>query len=230
MKKKMMLAILTGVMLFSMTACGNQKPDLEEVEKAIANGEVTIEDALDKEWITKDWAEEYLNANSHAAADKTVSFAIGDFETTTVSGEKYGNENIMGTTFWAFLDLTTEESKEWMETLKDVYPELQEKGAQVLVCVKNNGEDQTLEKMPFPMIIYNESVRNALDHMNMAEMAEELPNCGSWFANHYFASSWNSMITKEQLLNEADIFININNGGELAETEEEMENAAAAIQ
>lgn len=35
---KMMLVIQTGVMYFSVAVCGNQKPDLEEVEKAIVNG------------------------------------------------------------------------------------------------------------------------------------------------------------------------------------------------
>lgn len=212
MKKKVAAVFLTGAIILSLTACGAQKPDLKEVEKAISNGEVTIEDALAKGWITQDWADEYLDANSHAAADKTVSFAIGDFETITVSGEKYCNDNIADTTFWAFLDLTTEESKEWMEILKNSYQELQEKNAEVLVCVKNRTEDQTFENIPFPMIIYNESLKNALDHMNMSEMVEELPNCGNWFANDYFASSWSSLITKEQLLREVDFFKNLSGG------------------
>lgn len=229
MQKKIVSVFLTGVMFLSLTACGTPKPDLKEVEKAISNGEVTIEDALDKGWITQDWADEYLDANSHAAADKTVSFSIGDFETTTVSGETYRNDNIADTTFWAFLDLTTEEAAEWMETLKNSYPELQEKNAEVLVCVKNHTEDQAFSDIPFPMIIYNESVKNALDHMNMSEMVEELPNCGNWFANDYFASSWSSIITKEQLLKEVDLFTNLNDGGVPAADDDETETAAAAI-
>jgi len=112
MKKKMVSVILTGAMILSMTACGTQKPDLKEVENAIANGEVTLEDALEKEWVTQEWVDEYLEENSHAAADKTVSFAIGEFETTTVSGEKYSNKNMGDTMFWTFLDMTTEESQE----------------------------------------------------------------------------------------------------------------------
>lgn len=213
MKKKIVVSFLVGAMMFSLAACGDQKPDLKEVEQAISNGEVTIEDALDKGWVTQDWVDTFLEANSQAAADKTVSFAIGEFETTTVSGEKYSNENITGTTFWAFIDMDTEESKEWLDTLNNSYPEIQEKGAEILVCVKNYTEDQRFENVPFPIIIYNESVKNALDHMNMSEMAEEIPNCGNWFVNSYFASSWNAMITKEQLLKEVDIFTNLNSEG-----------------
>lgn len=227
MKKNIISALLMGAMMVSLAACGTQKPDLKEVETAISNGEVTIEDALDKGWITQDWVDEYLEASGHAAADKTISFAIDDFETTTISGENYRNKDIVNPTFWAFIDLDTEESKEWLEILKTSCPELHKKGAEFLVCVKNYTEDQTLENMPFPMILYNESLKNALDHMNMAEMVEELPNCGNWFANDYFASSWSSVITTEQLMKEVDIFINLKNGGTPAATDNETEAAAA---
>lgn len=226
MKKRIVSIFLMGTMILSLAGCMEQKPSLEEVEKAISNGEVTVEDALDKGWITQDWAEAFLDANSHEAADKTVSFAIGEFETTTVYGEKYHNKNIADTTFWAFLDLATEESAEWIETLKNSYQELQEKNAEILVCIKNHTEDLSFENIPFPIIIYNESLKNALDHMNMSEMVEELPNCGNWFANDYFASSWNSMITKEQLLKEADIFTNLNTKEVPAATDNETESAS----
>lgn len=136
MKNKIVAIILMGVMILSFTACGSQKPDLKEVEKAISNGEVTIEDALDKGWVSQKWVDEYLEENSQAAADKTVSFSIEEFETTTVQGEKYSNNNIKGTTFWAFIDLETDESKEWLDTLNKSYSKLKEKGADILVCVK----------------------------------------------------------------------------------------------
>lgn len=229
MQKKMVSVFGMGAIVLSLAACGTQKPDLKEVEQAISNGEVTIEDALDKGWVTQDWVDEFLDANSHAAADKTVSFAIGEFETTTVSGETYSNADIAGTTFWAFIDLNTEASKEWLDTLDSLYPEIKEKGAELLVCVKNHTEDQTFENIPFPMIIYNASVKSALDHMNMSEMVEEVPNCGNWFVDTYFASSWSSIITKEQILKEVEVFTNLHDEGAPAAEDEETENAAAAI-
>ena len=119
MKKKIGLIFLMGTMSLSLTACASKKPDLKEVESAISNGEVTIEDALEKGWVTQDWVDEFLDTHSHAAADKTESFAIEDFETRTVSGEKFCNDNIADTTFWAFLDFTTEEAEEWIEILKN---------------------------------------------------------------------------------------------------------------
>lgn len=229
MKNKIVAIILMGVMILSFTACGSQKPDLKEVEKAISNGEVTIEDALDKGWVSQKWVDKYLEENSQAAADKTVSFSIEEFETTTVQGEKYSNNNIKGTTFWAFIDLETDESKEWLDTLNKSYSKLKEKGADILVCVKNYTEDQAFENLPFPMILYNESVKNALDNMNMSETIEELPNCGNWFVNSYFASSWYSIITEDQLLTEVDIFTNLNQEVAPEGKEENAENAASAI-
>ena len=113
-----------------------------------------------------------------------------------------------------------------METLKNSYEELKEKNAEILVCVKNQREDQTFESLPFPMIIYNESVKKALNHMNMSEMVEELSNCGNWFANEYFASSWSSVITKEQLVKEVEIFTKLNSEGAAEDENPETENAA----
>lgn len=85
------------------------------------------------------------------------------------------------------------------------------------------------ENLPFPMILYNESVKNALDNMNMSETIEELPNCGNWFVNSYFASSWYSIITEDQLLTEVDIFTNLNQEIAPEGKEENTENAASAI-
>gem|GEM_PF-4633847 len=228
-EEKNRITFLAGRYAFIVNRLRGQKPDLKEVEKAIANGTLTIEDALNKGLVTQDWVDEFLDANSHAAADKTVSFAIEDFETTTISGETYRKNNIADTTFWAFVDLDTEEAEEWLNTLNSSYPEMQKKGAEVLVCVKDPTKDQTFENISFPMIIYNKSVENALDQMNMSEMVEEIPNCGNWFVNGYFASSWNSLITEEQLLEEVDIFTNLNNEEATEATNQKTESAATAI-
>ena len=52
-------AILAGALALCLTlsACGSKAPSPEEVEAAIRDGSVTVEDALDKGWITQEWAE-----------------------------------------------------------------------------------------------------------------------------------------------------------------------------
>ena len=61
MKKKIVLAIALALCL-ALSACGSKSPSLEEVESAIRDGSVTIEDALDKGWITQEWADATIPA------------------------------------------------------------------------------------------------------------------------------------------------------------------------
>lgn len=207
MQKKILTILMTAVCVVSFTACGSQKPSMEEVENAIVSGKVTLEDALDKGWITEEWADQYLNAHSEEAADKTESFSIGEFYTQTVSGEEYTKENLEAVTFWAFIDPLDDEAEEWYQTLKDSYTEIREKGAEILICCKNEAETSLFEDAPFPVILYNESVKNALSNMNMSEMVEEMPNAGNWFVGKYFASAWYGKLDKEQLIKDSDNFI-----------------------
>lgn len=51
MKKKMILAGALALCL-TLSACGSQAPSREEVEAAIEDGSITVEDALNKGWVT----------------------------------------------------------------------------------------------------------------------------------------------------------------------------------
>lgn len=52
MNKKLLLTAALALCL-SLTACAEKAPSLDEVEAAIRDGSVTMEDALDKGWITR---------------------------------------------------------------------------------------------------------------------------------------------------------------------------------
>ena len=52
--KRFAAIFLSAVCTLSLTACGSQKPSLDEVEKAISEGNVTVEDALEKGWVTQE--------------------------------------------------------------------------------------------------------------------------------------------------------------------------------
>ena len=61
--KRLTAFFLAAVCALSLAACGSQKPSLDEVEKAISEGNVTVEDALEKGWVTQEWADEYRAQN-----------------------------------------------------------------------------------------------------------------------------------------------------------------------
>lgn len=226
MKKKFLTILMTAVCSMSLIACGNQKPSMEEVEKAIAEGNVTVEDALDKGWVTQDWVDQYLDSHTVDAADKTESFAIDDFHTQTISGDEYTKEDLHAVTFWAFIDPLDDEAEGWYQTLVNSYEKIKEKGAEILICCKNETEISLFKDAPFQVIFYNESVKDALNNMNMSEMIEEMTHTGNWFVDKYFASSWYAKLNADQLIKDADIFIQKYN--ELNDTDSNNQSANEA--
>lgn len=52
MKQKWIIAAALAIS-FTLAACGQSKPSIEEVEAAIGDGSLTVQDALDKGWITQ---------------------------------------------------------------------------------------------------------------------------------------------------------------------------------
>jgi len=72
--KRWTVMFLTAACALSLAACGTQKPSLDEVKQAIAEGTVTLEDAVGKGWVTQEWADEYLEENSVPAADTTSTW------------------------------------------------------------------------------------------------------------------------------------------------------------
>jgi len=62
--------ILAGALALCLTlsACGDKAPKQEEVEAAIRDGSLTVEDTLDKGWIDQAWVDSYMEENSVPAA------------------------------------------------------------------------------------------------------------------------------------------------------------------
>lgn len=209
MMKKWMAILAAAGCLLALSGCGQQKPSLDEVEQTINEGNITVEDALDKGWITQEWADQYIASNTVDAADKTVSFGIGDFKTQTAAGEEFTREDLNPVTFWAFIDPSDSEAESWYQALTESYQEIEDKGAEVLVCTKDDEDFSMFEDAPFTVIVYNDSVEEALSNNGMSEMVEELPNTGNWFVGEYFASSWYSKLTAEDLIEAADGFIGL---------------------
>lgn len=193
----------------SLAACGSQKPSLDEVEKAISEGNVTVEDALEKGWVTQEWVDEYEEQQSVPAASKTEAGAIGEFSTTTLSGEEFTREDMADVTLFVFLDPSDPDAKTFYQALTDGYEGVKENGADILVCTKNEEGNDLFEGAPFPVIDYNDSLKAAVE--NHREMIEGMPNTASWCVHAAFYSAWFSAVEGEELGDSAAGFVEMQN-------------------
>ena len=192
---------LASLCALSLAACGNQAPSLEEVEEAIVEGNVTLEDALSKGWVTQEWADEYIEKNAVPAVSKLEAHAIDDFTTQTLDGDTFTKDDISGVTFLGFIDPTTEEGKSFYQELIAGYDGVKEAGADILVIVKGEDGRDLFEDAPFQVILYNEEMSSAMK--DQADMVANLPATGAWYGNGSILSSWSLMVSKDELADSA---------------------------
>ncbi len=203
--KRFTAIFLAAICTLSLAACGSQKPSLDEVEKAISEGNVTVEDALEKGWVTQEWADEYEEKQGIPATSKTEAGAIGAFSTTTLTGEEFTREQMADVTLFVFLDPADPDAKTFYQALADGYESVKENGAEILVCTKSEDGNELFEGAPFPVIHYNDSLKTAVK--NHKGMIEGVPNTGSWCVNTSFYSAWFSAVEAEELADSAANFI-----------------------
>lgn len=200
-----LVALLCAASLAAtLTACTN-KPTQEEVEQAIADGSVTVEDAVEKGWVTQEWAEEYQESLSVPAIDKVAYHAIEEFTTQTMSGEEFTRDDVADVTFFAFIDPASSEAENYYQEIVNAYPEIQKAGAEVVVCNKGEKNAEMFAEAPFPVILYNDSLKEAMG--NNAGMVEETENTASWYVNGSFLSAWYGKVEAEDLKDSAATFV-----------------------
>ena len=190
---------LAAAMGVSLSACGGSQPGLEEVEQAIEAGTLTIEDALDKGWIDQAWVDAYQEENSVPAASKMETNMVGDFTTTTLSGEDFTREQLGDVVFFAFLDPNAEGTQTFYDTLAEGYDGVAENGADIVVCTKSESGNELFAEAPFPVILYNDSLKAAIGGNSSMAEDEETPNTASWYVNGSFLSAWYSSVDAEEL-------------------------------
>ncbi len=203
--KRLTAFFLAAVCALSLAACSSQEPSLDEVEKAISEGNITVEDALEKGWVTQKWADEYTKQQSVPAASKAEAGAIGEFTTTTLSDEEFSREQMADVVLFAFLNPTAPDAETFYQALVDSYESVKENGAEILVCTKNKDGNEIFENAPFPVIHYNDSLKTAAG--NYSEMIEEEGNRASWCVNASFYSAWVSSVEAEKLADSAAAFV-----------------------
>lgn len=202
MKKLLLIAVLA--MSLTLAACGSKAPSLEEVEAAIRDGSVTVQDALDKGWVTQKWADSYWAENSVPAADKVAYNKVGEFETQTVEGEAFTNQDIPNTTFLVFLDPEDAGAADFYAELVNAVEEARSAGADIVVCSKGDMKADIFQDAPFAVVEYNDSMKTALAQND--EMASGVPCVGVWYVNGSLISAWISQVDAEELVDSAASF------------------------
>lgn len=202
MKKLLLIAVLA--MSLTLAACGSKAPSLEEVEAAIRDGSVTVQDALDKGWVTQEWADSYWAENSVPAADKVAYNKVGEFETQTVEGDTFVNQDIPGTTFLVFLDPEDAGAADFYGELVNAVEEVRSAGADIVVCSKGDMKADLFQDAPFAVVEYNDSMKTALAQND--EMASDVPCVGVWYVNGSLISAWISQVDAEELVDSAASF------------------------
>lgn len=199
--------LVAGACLLSLAACGNQKPDLDEVRQAIEEGNLTVADAVEKGYVTQEWADAYIESGAVPAGDKMTAGAVGDFTTTTLSGEEFTKDQMGDVAMFAFIDPSDPDAASFYQALVDGYEAVRESGAEIIVCAENEDHIEMFADALFPVIHYNDSLKAATE--NHRDMIEELPNSASWYVNGSFLSAWFSAVKAEDLGNDAAAFVQI---------------------
>lgn len=205
--KRFAVVLLATISLFSLFGCGEHKPSIEEVEQAIQEGDLTSEDAVEKGYVTQEWMDEYIQSHSVPAGNKMETGAIGDFVTTTITGQEFTKDQIGNVALFAFLDPTDPESQPFYEALKDGYNDVKDAGAEIVVCIKGDTAGEAFADAPFPVIFYNDSLKAATEAHR--EMIEDLQNSGSWYVDGSFLSAWFTTIEGQDLGDDAASFVEI---------------------
>lgn len=149
----------------------------------------------------------YQEENSVPAASKMETNMVGDFTTTTLSGEEFTREQLGDVVFFAFLDPSAEETQAFYDGLVEGYDGVVENGADIVVCTKSESGSELFAEVPFPVILYNDSLKAAIGGNSSMVEDEETPNTASWYVNGSFLSAWYSTVEGEDLPASAASFV-----------------------
>ena len=198
---------LSLALALTLTACGEKQPSQDEVEQAIEAGTLTVEDALSRGWVDQAWVDAYEEANSVPAGSKMEANVLGEFTTNTLSGETFTKADLGSVVFFAFVNPSNPDAEAFYQALTDAYEGVTENGAAIVLCTKSESENELFTDAPFPVILYNDSLKTAMGGNSSMVEDEEVPNTGSWYVNGSFLSAWIHAIDKTELVESSASFV-----------------------
>lgn len=210
---------LAVVMSLALTACGEEQPSREEVEQAIEAGTLTVDDALEKGWIDQAWVDSYVEDNSVPASNKMEANKVADFTTTTLDGGEFTKSDLENVVFFAFVDPASPGAAEFFQNLVDAYEGVKANGAGIVLCTKSEEGSDLFAGAPFPVILYNDSLQEAVGNNREMIEGEELSNTASWYMNGSFFSAWSSEVEAEDLIESAASFVEMSEDKALSDSE-----------
>lgn len=193
MKTKLLVVALACALF--LHGCGSTKMSLEEVENAISDGILTVEDAKEQGLVDEEWVAQY-NAKqmdmSVPAVSKLEANNINHFTTTTIEGDAFESDTLNSITYYAFINPSSDEGKQAFEVLQENYDSIITGGGDVLIINTSNEAEEYLLDSKFTVINYNESMIEALGDLNEMVNVESFTGC--WNANGSFISAWSLKI------------------------------------
>ena len=203
--KNVIALLLASTIAVSLVACGQSKPTEDEVIAAIQAGTLTMQDAINKDYVDEQWAEDYYEASAVPAPDKAEAYMVDDFETETIDGEVFTKSDLSPVTFISFLNPSTDEGKAQYKALDETYDEVISSGGDILVVNVSNEDSDLFKHSKFKVVSYNDSLKTALG--TLSDMVNEHGAMGSWNVNGSFLSTWYSIIDVVEFVDKGKYFL-----------------------
>ena len=152
-------------------------------------------------------------ARTVPAADKIEINRVGEFTTTTLSGEPFTQEDLGHVLLFAFVDPASEDAGAFYDAMTAAWDGVQEAGAGMVLCLKGEDERGQFADAPFPVILYNDSLKEALGNNSGMVEDKDVPNTASWYVNGSFLSAWALVLDAEELPEDAAAFAKVSGQG-----------------
>ena len=109
--------------------------------------------------------------------------------------------------FFAFSTSASEGVQELYNALVQAYEGVTANGAGLVLCTKSEEGNELFADAPFPVILYNDSLKAAVGKNSVMIEDEETANTASWYVNGSFFSAWSLEVEAEDLVESAASFV-----------------------
>lgn len=155
----------------------------------------------------------------------------GEGKTTTSVGlaDALNRLGTIAQQFFAFADPASEGVQEFYNALAQAHEGVTANGAGIVLCTKSEEGNELFADAPFPVILYNDSLKAAVGKNSGMIEDEEIPNTASWYVNGSFYSSWSLKVDAEDLVEDAAAFVEMSQDKELSGADSADSGAAGMV-